>query len=100
MSEKQSKEQWVAQYEKSHEHPFNQLCHLLGIPMVTVAIPLFVALFIFPEWWIVPTALYVTGWILLFIGHAVEGKRPEFLRDWRFLFFGVRWWYDKVRGRR
>jgi len=43
--------------------------------------------------------LFVTGWALQFIGHAFEGKRPEFFHDWRFLFVGLRWWVAKVRGR-
>jgi hypothetical protein len=34
-----------------------------------------------------------------FVGHAFEGKPPEFFRDWRFLFVGLRWWAAKVRGR-
>jgi hypothetical protein len=32
-------------------------------------------------------------------GHAFEGKPPEFLHDWRFLFVGLRWWVAKIRGR-
>ncbi|MCH7475048.1 MAG: DUF962 domain-containing protein [Gemmatimonadetes bacterium] len=44
-------------------------------------------------------ALFVIGWILQFVGHFVEGKPPEFLQDWRFLFVGLRWWYAKIRGR-
>ena len=34
-----------------------------------------------------------------FLGHAFEGKRPEFFHDWRFLFVGLRWWVAKMRGR-
>jgi uncharacterized membrane protein YGL010W len=43
--------------------------------------------------------LFVSGWTLQFIGHAFEGKPPEFFRDWRFLFVGVRWWWAKLQGR-
>jgi uncharacterized membrane protein YGL010W len=43
--------------------------------------------------------LFVAGWVLQFVGHAFEGKPPEFLQDWRFLLVGVRWWLAKVRGR-
>ncbi len=32
-------------------------------------------------------------------GHAFEGKPPEFMHDWRFLFVGLRWWLAKMRGR-
>ena len=43
--------------------------------------------------WPYALALFVLGWILQFIGHAFEGKPPEFFSDWRFLFVGVRWWW-------
>jgi uncharacterized membrane protein YGL010W len=49
-------------------------------------------------WWIAG-ALFVIGWIFQFVGHAVEGKPPEFLKDWRMLFVGVRWWVAKMRGK-
>jgi uncharacterized membrane protein YGL010W len=42
--------------------------------------------------------LFGAGWGLQFVGHAVEGKRPEFLNDPRFLFVGLRWWTAKMRG--
>jgi len=50
-------------------------------------------------WWKWLAALFAGGWALQFIGHAFEGKPPEFLKDWRFLFVGLRWWFAKIRGR-
>ena len=49
--------------------------------------------------WRIPAALFIAGWILQFIGHAFERKPPQFFKDWRFLFVGLRWWMAKVRGR-
>jgi uncharacterized membrane protein YGL010W len=46
--------------------------------------------------WRIPLALFVIGWVQQFAGHAVEGKPPEFFKDWRFLFVGLRWWLAKV----
>ena len=43
--------------------------------------------------------LFVVGWVFQFIGHAFEGKPPEFLKDWRFLFVGLRWWFAKMAGK-
>jgi uncharacterized membrane protein YGL010W len=43
--------------------------------------------------------MFVLGWVFQFVGHAVEGKPPEFLHDWRFLFVGLRWWFAKLGGR-
>ena len=43
--------------------------------------------------------LFCFGWLLQFVGHAIEGKPPEFLKDWRFLLVGSRWWAAKMRGK-
>ena len=92
-------EEWVAQYATSHQHPINRTCHTLGIPMIAVSIPLAVAAGAGALDWRVPAALFAAGWALQFIGHAFEGKPPEFFKDWRFLLVGLRWWFAKVRGR-
>lgn len=92
-------EQWVAQYATSHQHPLNRMCHTLGIPTILVSLVLgLAALFVHPLW-IYALALFLIGWTLQFVGHAFEGKPPEFFHDWRFLFVGVRWWWAKVRGK-
>jgi uncharacterized membrane protein YGL010W len=92
-------EQWVAQYATSHTHPVNRACHTVGIPMIAASIALLVLAPFVAGLWKVCAALFVVGWIFQFIGHAYEGKPPEFLSDWRFLFVGLRWWFAKVRGK-
>ena len=92
-------DQWIAEYATSHQHPFNRLCHTIGIPMIALSIPLFVVAIFVPNVWMAALALFVVGWIFQFAGHAVEGKPPEFFKDWRFLFVGLRWWLAKLRGR-
>jgi len=92
-------EEWIAQYSRSHEHPVNRWCHTLGIPLIAVSLPLFVVALFVDGFWLIPATLFVAGWILQFAGHAVEGKPPEFLHDWRFLFVGLRWWIAKISGR-
>lgn len=89
-------EDWLRQYELSHQNPVNRLCHTIGIPMIATSVAAVIpALFVPPIGW-VAGGLFVTGWALQFIGHAFEGKPPEFFRDWRFLFVGLRWWMWKV----
>ena len=90
---------WIEQYGHSHQHPFNRLCHTLGIPLIALSIPLFVAAALSALNWWIPSAMFVAGWILQFAGHAVEGKPPEFFHDWRFLLVGLRWWFAKLRGK-
>jgi uncharacterized membrane protein YGL010W len=62
-------------------------------------LPLFAAGLFFDGLWLWALALFVVGWIFQFVGHAFEGKPPEFFKDWRFLFVGLRWWVAKMRGR-
>ena len=91
--------EWVAQYAQSHQHPVNRALHTVGIPLIALSIPLFVVALLVPGLWPVPAAMFVVGWLLQFAGHAMEGKPPEFFRDWRFLLVGLRWWAAKMRGR-
>ena len=92
-------EDWVDEYAESHQHPMNRVCHTFGIPMIAISIPLFIVAFFVAGLWVLPTALFVVGWTLQFVGHYFEGKPPEFFKDWRFLFVGLRWWLAKMRGR-
>ena len=48
------------------------------------------------ELWQVAGIMFAAGWILQFVGHAFERKLPEFFREWRFLFVGLRWWFVKM----
>jgi len=91
--------EWIAQYSASHRHPVNRLLHTLGIPMIVVSLALAAAGLAAPALLLPAALLFVAGWVLQFLGHAVEGKRPEFFSDWRFLFVGLRWWVAKIRGR-
>jgi uncharacterized membrane protein YGL010W len=75
------------------------MLHTLGIPMIALSLPLFVVAWFVGGWWWLPITLFIVGWILQFVGHGFEGKPPEFLKDPRFLFVGLRWWFAKIRGR-
>ena len=92
-------DQWIAQYPGSHQHPLNRLCHTIGIPLIALSLPLLVMAPFVRGVWLISVTLFVAGWVFQFIGHAVEGKAPEFFHDWRFLLVGLRWWVAKVRGR-
>jgi uncharacterized membrane protein YGL010W len=89
----------VTRYAASHQHPVNRFCHTIGIPMIGISLALFVASLFVAGVWRFALALFVVGWIFQFVGHAFEGKPPEFFHDWRFLFVGARWWLAKIRGR-
>src|SRR5712692_2564160 len=75
----------VDNYKSSHRHPLNKLCHTIGIPMITIAWPLF-----FFSWrWAL--SLFIIGWIFQLAGHAIEGNQPAFFRNPLYLLAGP-WW--------
>ena len=91
-------EKWIGQYEQSHQHPLNRTLHTFGIPMIAISLPLFLLAPLIRGFCKVSLSLFTIGWILQFAGHAIEGKAPEFFKDWRFLFIGARWWLYKIGG--
>ena len=41
--------------------------------------------------WQVCLSLFVIAWIVQFIGHKIEGKKPSFFKDMQFLLIGPIW---------
>jgi len=66
------------------------LSALVIIPLVTLAAGL--------PWplWLTAVAVFIAGWIGQFVGHYVEGRRPSFFRDLRFLLIGPLWVLAKL----
>ena len=91
--------EWIAEYSKSHQNPINRVCHTIGIPMIVLSLLMLVAALFVSGLWIWAVVLFTAGWIFQFIGHAIEGKKPEFFKDWRFLLVGLRWWVAKITGK-
>ncbi len=89
---------WIEEYAEGHQHPINKLMHSFGIPMIALSLLSVPVCFFVAGFWRISLALFVVGWILQFIGHYFEGKPPEFFKDYRFLFVGLRWWFKKVVG--
>ncbi len=94
-----SDQQWVEQYASGHQNPINRFCHTLGIPLIALSLPLFLASLFYRPLWRVALAFFAVGWIFQFVGHAFERSWPEFFHDYRFLFIGLRWWMMKMRGK-
>ena len=81
----------VDSYKSQHQHPLNILCHMIGVPMITISWPLF-----FFKWrWAL--ALFVAGWVLQIVGHAIEGNRPGFLRNPLYFFWLRYGWRNVLR---
>jgi uncharacterized membrane protein YGL010W len=79
-------ESFIENYKAKHQHPLNRLSHTFGIPLIVISVPLF-----FFNWrWAL--ALFIVGWILQFIGHAIEGNQPAFFSNPVYLLVGA-WWF-------
>jgi uncharacterized membrane protein YGL010W len=63
----------------------NRLSHAIGIPMIVISLPLF---FVNRR---SAMGLFIVGWILQFIGHAIEGNQPAFFKSPVYLVVGP-WW--------
>lgn len=92
-------DEWIRRYSGSHQNPVNRVCHSFGIPMIALGVLATPLIFWHGRFWMLAVGLFTVGWILQFIGHAFEGKPPEFFQDWRFLFVGLRWWFAKMAGK-
>src|SRR5678809_746585 len=75
----------LSNYKATHQHPLNRLMHSIGIPMIVISLPLF---FFYWQW---ALGLFIVGWILQFVGHAIEGKQPAFFRNPVYLLVGPLW---------
>ena len=91
-------DEWIEEYSEGHKNPTNRLMHTFGIPMIAVSLLLVPFCLFVGGLWKIALGLFILGWILQFIGHYFEGKPPEFFKDYRFLFVGLRWWKKKTFG--
>lgn len=89
-------DQWVNEYAQAHQHPVNRLCHSFGIPLIVLSLLLLVLALFWKKAIVLAIWCFVIGWVLQFVGHYFEKKPPEFFKDWRFLFVGLRWWLQHI----
>jgi uncharacterized membrane protein YGL010W len=77
---------YMTQYDHEHESVWNKLLHAIGIPMIFAGI----ILLVFMKWmW--GGGMFVGGWVLLFLGHRIEGNRPAFFQGAMYLLVGPIW---------
>ena len=62
------------------------------IGMCVMIFPMHVLLeFLRPRFFLLSLGLFIVGWIVQFIGHKIEGKKPSFFKDLFFLLIGPIW---------
>ena len=77
---------YMAQYDHEHTSGWNKLLHGIGIPLIFAGI----ILLLFAKW-IWGGACFIGGWMLLFLGHKLEGNHPAFFQGPIYLLVGPVW---------
>ena len=77
---------YMAQYDHEHSSGWNKLLHGVGIPLIFAGIVLAIL-----TKWVLAAELFVGGWVLLLLGHRIEGNHPAFLQGPVYLLVGPIW---------
>ena len=77
---------YISQYDHEHRSAGNKLLHAIGIPLIFAGLILLALLY-----WKSGTACFVGGWMLLFLGHKIEGNKPAFFQGPVYLLVGPVW---------
>jgi uncharacterized membrane protein YGL010W len=77
---------YMAQYDHEHSSGWNKLLHGVGIPMIFLGIILLILMK-----WILAASFFLGGWILLLLGHKIEGNHPAFFQGPIYLLVGPIW---------
>lgn len=65
---------WLREWMRRHQNPISFALHLFGIPMTIAAIVVLLVDVSSVSAWIWATVLFVGGYGLQFLGHAIEGN--------------------------
>jgi uncharacterized membrane protein YGL010W len=79
-------EHYMAQYDHEHHSVWNKILHGIGIPLIFTGLILLVLLR-----WRWGAGCFVGGWVLLFLGHRIEGNKPAFFQGPVYLLVGPIW---------
>lgn len=85
-------EKYMSQYDHEHTNMWNKVFHAIGIPIILVGIVLLVL-----TYWRVGLACFVSGWILLFAGHRIEGNKPAFFQGLIYFLVGPIWVAKEIK---
>jgi uncharacterized membrane protein YGL010W len=78
--------QYMAQYDHEHTSGWNKFLHSVGIPLIFSGLILLLL-----TKWMWGVGLFFLGWVLLFLGHRLEGNHPAFFQGPVYLLVGPIW---------
>jgi len=87
-----SLQDYMVQYDHEHLNPWNKALHSVGIPIIFAGI-----IFLILTRWKLGLALFVGGWVLLFLGHRIEGNKPAFFQGPVYFLVGPLWVAKEIR---
>lgn len=61
---------FLANYLERHRHPVNQVLHVIGVPLTFIVS----LVFLLAGQWMWALGAFVGGYVLQFVGHAIEGN--------------------------
>jgi hypothetical protein len=85
-------EPYMEKYEHEHHNLVNRVLHAIGIPCIFAGIILF---FIAWRWGL---AFFTGGWVMLFVGHRIEGNHPAFFQGPIYFLVGPVWAAKEIIG--
>ena len=85
-------EAYMEKYEHEHHNTANRMLHATGIPCIFAGI---ILMFIAWQWGLV---FFVGGWVLVFIGHKIEGNNPAFFQGSIYFLVGPLWVAREIVG--
>ena len=85
-------EHYMARYDDEHHHPANKALHAIGIPVIFAGMVLLILTL-----WQWGLALFLGGWVLLFVGHKIEGNKPAFFQGPIYFLVGPLWVLKEVK---
>ncbi len=83
---------YMAQYEHEHHSRWNRALHAVGIPVIFAGIILLAL-----TMWKWGLALFLGGWVLLIVGHKIEGNHPAFFQGPVYFLVGPLWVLKEIK---
>ncbi len=85
-------DEYLARYDHEHTNTWNKLLHGLGIPVILLGLVLLIL-----AYWRLGLGLFASGWVLLFLGHRIEGNNPAFFQGPAFFLVGPLWVAKEIK---
>jgi uncharacterized membrane protein YGL010W len=83
---------YMARYDHEHHSPWNRLLHGVGIPLILAGLVLLVL-----AYWRTGAVLFAGGWVMLFLGHRIEGNKPAFFQGPIYFLVGPLWVAKEIK---